>query len=81
MDLQVFEAFGMIVLPSRVIAIGSISMIQPHPTGAITLTFVGGADVFLETAEAKEFVEKATAIYVDAQRKMMQTQSALIVPR
>ena len=41
----------MIVLPERAVAIGAIAMIEPHPSGAVTLTLVSGKTTLLEEAE------------------------------
>ena len=50
----------MIVLPERAVAIGAIAMIEPHPSGAVTLTLVSGKTTLLEEAEAKDFFKQVS---------------------
>jgi len=53
-NLENFALFGMVATSQRAISIGAIAQIQPHSTGAVTITFVGGKEILLEESEADE---------------------------
>lgn len=72
--LEPFQALGMIVLPERAVAIGAIAMIEPHPSGAVTLTLVSGKTTLLEEAEAKDFFKQVSDFVMQARYAAAQTQ-------
>lgn len=60
-NLENFALFGMVATSQRTISIGAIAQIQPHSTGAVTITFVGGKEILLEESEADEFFKSIDA--------------------
>ena len=74
--LEAFQALGMIVLPERAVAIGAIAMVQPHPSGAVTLTFVSGESVLLQETEANDFLKQVNEVVMQARYAAAQAQAA-----
>jgi len=56
-----FALFGMVTTKERAISIGAIAQLQPHPSGAVTITFVGGKEILLEQDEADQFFSSIDA--------------------
>lgn len=75
-NLEVFQALGMIALPERAIAIGAIAMVQSHPSGAVTLTFVSGESVLLQETEANDFLKQVNDFVMQARYAAAQAQAA-----
>lgn len=76
-NLEIFGALGMVALPERAIAIGAIAQVQPHSTGAVTITFVSGESVLLQEAEADDFFTQINNLV----RQMQYAASAAQSPR
>jgi len=76
-NLEIFGALGMVTLPERAIAIGAIAQVQPHPTGAVTITFVSGECVLLQETEADDFFTQINNLV----RQMQYAASAAHPPR
>ena len=72
--LEAFQALGMIVLPERAVAIGAIAMIQSHPSGAVTLTFVSGESVLLQETEADDFFRQVNEAVMQMRYAAAQVQ-------
>lgn len=60
-NLENFALFGMVATKERAISIGAIAQLQPHPSGAVTVTFVGGKEILLEQDEADQFFNSIEA--------------------
>ncbi len=74
-NLENLGLFGMIVTPKRAIAIGAIAQLQPHPSGAVTITFVGGKEILLEQDEADVLFKNIDAAVLNARYAAAQVQN------
>ena len=75
--LEVFQALGMIVLSERAVAIGAIAMVQLHPSGAVTLTFVSGESVLLQETEAEDFLKQVNDTVMQMRYAAAQVQQGV----
>lgn len=73
--LDAFEVLGMIVIGSKAISIGSISVIEEQ-FGGLLLTLVSGKEIALDQTEAEQFLKIANDLAYNLRVAAMQQGAA-----